>query len=215
MLCAMSYGALLRAAREALGLTQEQAAEKIGVSRVAYVDWEQENAAPTKKYWPAIEAALNVKLTLTAEQERPAYGIEEKYAFVQRLDVQVSAGNGRDNEFEEVEGTHAYRRDWLLKKGLSVPALRVVDAVGDSMWPSINDGDVVLINTADKRLRNGEAYAFRTDEGCRFKRLHKQLDGRIRVVSDNPDKINYPDEFLTPGMEATMIGAVVHRQGGV
>ena len=119
------------------------------------------------------------------------------------------------NEHAEISGSHAYRRDWLAKKNLPIAALRVVEATGESMWPSIHAGDVVLINTADRRLRNGEAFAFRTEDGARIKRLFRQLDGRIRLVSDNPDKITYPDEWLTPGMEAEIIGLVVHRSGGV
>lgn len=205
----------MKAARKAQNVSQEEAAERIGVSRVTIADWESERAAPTKKQWAAIERALGVRLILTAEQDVSPYVMDDKYAFIDRLAVKVSAGNGRENDFEEIEGHHAYRRDWLLKKGLPISALKVVDAEGESMWPSINHSDVVLVNTADRKLKSGGVYAFRTEEGCRFKRLFKQLDGRIRVVSDNPDKISYPDEWLTPGMEAEIIGAVVHRSGGV
>ncbi len=197
-------------------MNQDAAAEAIGVSRVTIAQWESERAAPTKKQWSAIEAALGIRLSLTAESEIAPYDIDDKYAFIDRLDVSVAAGNGIHNgEFEEVEGKHAYRRSWLLKKGLNIASLRVVDAEGESMWPSINDGDVVLVNIAEKKIKNGQVYAFRTQDGCRFKRLFRQLDGRIRVASDNPDKISYPDEWLTPGTEAEIIGLVVHRSGGV
>jgi phage repressor protein C with HTH and peptisase S24 domain len=83
------------------------------------------------------------------------------------------------------------------------------------MYPSISDGDVVLINTLDRTIKNGNVYAFKTDEGARIKRLFKLLDGRVRVSSDNPDKLTYPDEYLTPGMEVQILGKVVHRSGGV
>lgn len=215
MIFTMSYGTQLRAARDALKLTVEDAAEHIGVSRVAYTDWEAERAFPTKKHWPAIEAVLGIKLVLTALEEREPYDLNATYAFIARLNVRISAGNGHEIEHEEVDGQFAYRKDWLTKKGLLVPALRVIEAEGDSMSPTINDGDTILINTADRRLRSGEVYVFRTDEGPRLKRLHKSMDGRIRIVSDNPDKITYPDEWLTPGMEAEILGNVVHRSGGV
>lgn len=215
MLAPMSYGKQLRAAREALKLTQDDAAERIGVSRVGYTDWEAERAFPTKKHWPAIELVLGIKLVLTAMQEPATYELDDTYAFVSRLNVNISAGNGREVEHEEVDGKFAYRKDWLIKKKLMVPALRVIEAAGDSMSPTINDGDVILVNTADRKLRSNEVYAFRTEDGPRLKRLFKGMDGRVRVVSDNPDKISYPDEWLTPGMEAEIIGNVVHRSGGV
>lgn len=150
------------------------------------------------------------------EQEPAAYTVDQdKYALIPRYEVQAGAGQPRENGHEEISGMHAYRRDWLERKGLSPGSCAVIEACGDSMLPTIADGDVVLINLAARRVINGAAFAFRTDEGPRIKRLFRQLDGRVRVVSDNPDKLNFPDEFLTPGMEAEIIGQVVHRSGGV
>lgn len=151
------------------------------------------------------------------EQARSAYQLDTtKYALIPRYDVLVGAGEPPHNgEHEEISGRHAFRRDWLERKGLAPGRCAVIEAVGESMMPTINDGDVLLVNLDAKRVSNGDAYAFRTEDGPRVKRLFKQLDGRVRVVSDNPDKLKYPDEFLTPGMEAEIIGQVVHRSGGV
>lgn len=215
MLRGMSYGKQLKDAREALKLNQDQAAEAIGVSRVSIADWEAERAFPTKKHWPAIKAALGVELVLTVAEDREPYNPEDKYALISRYAVQVPAGSATEIEHEEVNGTFAYRRDWLAKRGLIVSQLSVVEAKGDSMYPTINDGDAVLVNHADKKLRNNEVYCFRTEDGPRFKRLVRQLDGKVRVVSDNPDKTKYPDEWLSPGSEAQLIGHVEHRSGSV
>lgn len=212
---AMTYGQDIRTALETAGLTQDQLAEMIGVSRVTVSSWINEGAAPTKKYWPAIEEALGIKLTLTTEQERAPYQLDEKYAFIPLLGARVSGGRGAENEFEEVDGRLAIPRSFLDANNLHAGALRVVQVIGSSMWPTMPEGNHVFINTADRRLRNGVAYAFRTEEGARIKRLFRQMDGRVRLVSDNPDKINYPDEWLTPGMEAEIIGAVVYRAGSV
>lgn len=140
---------------------------------------------------------------------------ENKYAFIARYRIKGSAGTGRDNGHEEIGGTHAYRRDWLERKKLLAGACVVIEAEGDSMHPTIFDGDVVLINTQERTVANSQVYAFNTEDGVRIKRLFKQLDGRVRVVSDNPNKTTYPDEFLTPGMDVEIIGRVVHRSGGV
>ncbi|MFO0325719.1 MAG: S24 family peptidase [Burkholderiales bacterium] len=213
----MSHGTILRAARESAGLSIDRAAELIGVSRVTITDWEAERAMPTRKHWPAIREHLGVSLALTSvEQPIAAYGVDDsKYAFIARYNVAASAGPGADNMHEEVDGRHAYRKEWLEKRNLVPAACRVIDAVGDSMEPTIFDGDTVLVNTASRKLISGKVFAFRTDEGVRLKRLHKQMDGRVRVSSDNPDKLTYPDEWLTPGMEAEIIGEVVHRSGAV
>jgi phage repressor protein C with HTH and peptisase S24 domain len=91
--------------------------------------------------------------------------------------------------------------------------LRRVKVTGDSMRPTIFDGDVALVNTAERKITNGKVFAFIVDGEARVKRLFKQFDGRIRVVSDNPDKLQFPDEFLTPDHMPEMVGRVVDRSG--
>lgn len=151
-----------------------------------------------------------------AREVTAQYGVDDNiYAFVRKYAVAGGMGKASENGFEEVDGRYAYRRDWLEKNKLHPGACVVIDAEGESMYPSIHDGDTVLINTAQKKLISGRVFAFRTAEGVRIKRLFRQLDGRVRVVSDNPDKIIYPDEYLAPGMEVDIIGLVVHRSGGV
>lgn len=51
----------LKAARANAGLTQEEAAEKIGVSKDAIRSWEQQKSFPNSKYIPAIEAVYGVE----------------------------------------------------------------------------------------------------------------------------------------------------------
>ncbi|QTX33243.1 helix-turn-helix transcriptional regulator [Aminithiophilus ramosus] len=43
----MGFGAVIREARQATGLSQVALAEKVGVSRSAIYDWESEKYAPT------------------------------------------------------------------------------------------------------------------------------------------------------------------------
>lgn len=154
--------------------------------------------------------------TLTASEPRALFSRPaDKYAMIPRYQIAAGAGSGRENGHEEISGSHAYRRDWLERKHLSAEACVVIEVVGESMQPTIADGDVVLINTASRKLLNGRVFAFNTEDGVRIKRLFKQLDGRVRMVSDNQDKTLYPDDYLTPGMEVSIIGEVVHRSGGV
>lgn len=140
-----------------------------------------------------------------------------KYIYVARYDAIAGLGPGRLNEpHVEVSGTHAYRREFVEKHGWKPEQLAVIEAEGPSMAPTINDGDVVLVNLAETRVKSGEVYAIEDpDQGTRIKRLHRTLDGRIRVASDNDDKRLYPDDYLTPDTGARIIGRVVHRSGAV
>jgi len=213
----MSYDDQLRKAREDKKLSQDEAAEAIGVSRVTIAEWEAGRTAPTKKHWDAIYRVLGVQLTLAAvEMERSPYGpTEDKYALVDRYRAGAGMGPPINGDHEEVDGKHAYTKRWLLKHGLVASACVVVDGIGDSMSPTISDGDVCLVNTASRRVISGKVFAFRTEDGVQIKRLFRQPDGKVRMSSDNLDKRLYPDEFLTPDMEVTIIGEVKHSSGDV
>lgn len=217
-------GQRIREARKRIpGMTQEKLALLIGAAGQStvgnYERGDNEPSIDTLKRIAEVTGQSIAFLTShhsSAEQPGAAYDVTSaKYAFIRRMSVQAGAGPSATAEHDEVSGTHAYRRDWLEKRGLSAAACVVIDVKGESMHPTICDGDIVLVNTDERRIRSGNIYAFRTDEGVRLKRLHRQLDGRVRVTSDNPDKNTYPDEWLTPDSEASVIGLVVHRSGGV
>jgi phage repressor protein C with HTH and peptisase S24 domain len=150
-----------------------------------------------------------------AEEPAAQYSVDSKYVFIARYRAAGGAGSPVDNGHDEVDSMHAFRRDWLAKHSASASTCGIVEVKGDSMLPTLGDHDIVVINLVSKHLITGKVFAFATDEGLRIKRLFKQLDGRIRVVSDNPDKTQYPDDYLTPGTESSIIGLVIGKSGSV
>ncbi len=143
----------------------------------------------------------------------------EKYAFIPRYEAKISAGGGYHNgDHVEISKTHAFRKDWIKKNGWREEDLCVVEASGHSMEPKIGDGDVLLVNMADKEFQSGKVYVLLfPGEGLRAKRVHRTADGRIKISSDNPDKASYPDEYYSPEEAAhlNIVGKVVQREGEV
>lgn len=54
-------GMTLKAARVNCGLSQQEAADKLGVSRATIQSWESYKSYPTVNFLPIIEATYNVK----------------------------------------------------------------------------------------------------------------------------------------------------------
>jgi phage repressor protein C with HTH and peptisase S24 domain len=143
---------------------------------------------------------------------RPPRAPADRYAYVPVYNVKGGMGNGSSYAHEEIEGKHSYSQAWLIEEGLAVSNLVRMKGEGDSMLPTIADGDTLLINKSETKI-NGRVYAFRVGDEIRVKRLFRQLDGRVRVVSDNPDKNLYPDEFLSVDDQPEIIGRVRDRSG--
>jgi len=216
-----TIGDRVKRLREAKGMSQAQLADAAGVSQGTI---SQQEATPTmqSKFLPQIAHALGVDVKVllgiapTAprlDEELRPYEVGEKYVYVPVLDVELSAGNGSSGQSEEVEGKHSYAVTWLAKEHLDVASLRRAKARGRSMEPSICDGDSMLINLAERKISNGRVYAFRVGEELRVKRLYRQMDGKVRVVSDNADKSQYPDEYLSEQDFPEIIGRVRDRSG--
>lgn len=135
----------------------------------------------------------------------------ETFALVPRVRVDLSAGAGMVVTLEDQMPPLAFRRDWLQKKLVTAKRnLKICNVSGESMHPHLEDGDIVMIDTGQRDVKDGEVYAIRYGDEIRIKRLFKTLEG-IRIHSDNPA---FPDEVVDPkstGFE--IIGRKIWRGG--
>ena len=104
------------------------------------------------------------------------------------LDVEASAGHGALASAESQAGQFGFDEKWLRKlTQAKSTSLSIIKVVGDSMEPTLHDGDEVLVDVADdqSKLRDG-IYVLRMDGALNVKRVAIEPQGRkISVVSDN------------------------------
>lgn len=115
---------------------------------------------------------------------------------VPRLDVGASAGPGAAAESEPALGRIGFDAQWLRRLGLSGrDRLSLIRVAGDSMTPTLSDGDDILVDGGDPAggLRDG-IYVLRIDEALVVKRLALHPEARrVSVRSDNPAYPSWPD----------------------
>jgi len=115
---------------------------------------------------------------------------------VKRHPVTVSAGPGAIVAEELGKPYFAFDERWLKALTPSAPAnLSIVRVEGDSMAPTLNAGDDILVDLGDgaERLRDG-IYVLRIDEALVVKRIAMNPIGRrLTVQSDNPAYPDWPD----------------------
>ena len=125
------------------------------------------------------------------------------------LDVRASAGHGAITEVEAGHSRFGFDKRWLQELTPSRPSnLSVIRVEGDSMKPTLSNGDEVMVDLSDtvQRLRDG-IYVLRFDDTLVIKRIALGPQGRqISVVSDNQ---NYPSWHDVDRRKIQLIGRVI------
>jgi phage repressor protein C with HTH and peptisase S24 domain len=128
---------------------------------------------------------------------------------VMRMPVRASAGPGALPGEETGKPYLAFHPLWLRNvTGSRGAELSIIRVEGDSMAPTLNTGDDILVDLADgaEWLRDG-IYVLRVDGALLVKRLAIHPVGRrVTVQSDNPAYSDMPDCGLD---EIDCIGRVI------
>ena len=148
-------------------------------------------------------------------QRLPVKGKEKSSAspfsgmrYIPRLSVGASAGPGAHADDEDTAGRIACDDIWLKKMGISPGSEpSIIQVAGDSMEPSLRDGDDILVDRSPARPRDG-IYVIRMEDMLMVKRLAFGPGGQMSVRSDNPHYPSYDD--VAPD-SVTIIGRVVWR----
>ena len=137
-----------------------------------------------------------------------------EYVFIPRLDIHLSAGNGRDQiEFEFVKRQpQAFRADWIREEGLKPNKLACMKVDGDSMESLLYHGDTVVVDTSQTGVVDSKVYALWYDGGERIKRLWKLPGGGLRIKSDNSQHPTI-DVLASDVENVRIIGRIVNKGG--
>lgn len=137
----------------------------------------------------------------------PSHDTSTRY--VRRLDVHASAGPGALTEAEHSLGEVGFDRVWLkqISRGRDED-LSIIQVVGDSMAPTLADGDDILVDhSAAKEPAREGIYVMRRDGTLSVKRLSTNpADGTLTIASDNPA---YPTWAGCPADSVDVIGRVL------
>lgn len=130
--------------------------------------------------------------TAEASEQAADYAVIPQYTAIGHL------GAGYDNDHVEVKGGLVFKRAWLRRMGLRAEHLSTFYAHGLSMYPTINDGDVLLMDSSKTEPVNGKVFALRRPDGeISVKRLIQTHTQGWIIRSDNADKARWPDEPAT------------------
>lgn len=138
----------------------------------------------------------------------PGSGADKTFVEIPVLDLAVSAGPGATPGLDLRLRSMAFDERYVRElTGGQKGELSIVRVKGDSMVPTLNDGDDIAVdrNDAGSRLRDG-IYVLRMDEQVIVKRVAVGPKGKVTVKSDNSV---YGEWTATLGEGLEVIGRVV------
>jgi phage repressor protein C with HTH and peptisase S24 domain len=131
----------------------------------------------------------------------------QKFAKVSYFkDIYASAGGGALN-YDEANEQLAIDEEILSHIGGEgkLKDIQAINVIGDSMEPTLNDGDIVFVDRSSVNPNKAGVYIVSTPFGLFIKRLQLQANGTVALVSDND---NYSDE-LVDSQDVEVLGKVI------
>ncbi|PNU06459.1 hypothetical protein A8V01_02635 [Novosphingobium guangzhouense] len=140
---------------------------------------------------------------------------EDEIVEIKELDLAFGMGGGSYLDLPVKEKGRKIARDWL-RLYTNSPASRIFLArgIGDSMSPTIQNDDVVIIDTAQTLVGMGDQiWAISYGNFGLIKRLRPLPSGGIKIMSDNPhveSEVAYDGELHPIGK----VVAIIRKMAG-
>lgn len=173
------------------GLSVNALARQVGVSYPAMRKITKgETLNP--KFLFEIAEALNVSVewlkTGEGSSENLSDDPSDDHIRFERLDVIAALGDGYiNNETAEVVDFVHVDKAWARENlGGNLSRIQVITARGDSMQGTIEDGDVLFVDTSVRSFEGEGVYLLSFADGLKAKRLQASVSGGLMVISDNP-----------------------------
>lgn len=207
-----------------LGITQEKLAHELGITQGAVSQYLNGKIPMNYRTLKVFAATLGIEDT-DIRNDLP----EQQYSFPASSDdawddivgYSQAAGLGAGAEAAEYAETHSlkFKKTSLRRRGIYGRDLAVYYGKGDSMEPTIKDGDAILFDTSDTRVADGLLYVIQVDGMARPEYFVKRalvLDTGVYFQSDNPHgdhQWRKPKPMISKRHPITVIGRV-HWIGG-
>ena len=149
------------------------------------------------RYFGVDEALLGAPAPDRTPEAHPIGPIKRRsskaIASIPRLRLEVSAGVGMVPGDERAKGAIGFDERWLHSLGLLPENLSIIDVNGESMAPTLNHGDNIMVDRSDAagRLRDG-IYVLRLDDALMVKRIALSPGRGSRELTISSDNAHYP-----------------------
>jgi phage repressor protein C with HTH and peptisase S24 domain len=212
----------------------DRLARAMGVSPSAFRKWLKGEAEPSRERLVALAHAASVGVAWLAEGEGPTPSFEppgdnrrrltgretptetdwRQFVLLPHRPEAAAAGSVTPPNPSGSEWM-ALRHDWVRATcGIEPSDVLLEMATGDSMTPTIRDGNLLLVDTTEQAFRNFGIYVLEINGQRLVKRVQRKHDGSLVLISDNtayhPDSVD-----KTAADNVVVVGRVVWSGGTI
>ncbi len=193
---------------------QKDFAAKIGVSLGAVQKWEYSDTPPGGEALRKIYEIFGININWLLSGDGPKHKqdvMDEKkpdesyFDMVPMAVARLNAGGGSVVISEGFKESYAFRKEWVSRIATGRKKIFLMQVEGDSMQPTIYEGDTVMIDQGRTDIRTGRIYAIGVGDTIMVKRLELLPDTTIKIRSDNQAY----DPYITDASNIRVIGQVI------
>lgn len=216
----MSFADTINLVLAKRGLTQAEMARELDVSRQAVQFWATGRTEPKganlAKFKTLYEKELSSIEPVVYRQSGEDFGEDsDDWVRVPVVDSYASCGGGADPGTDLFVSTIDFLKVFLmgLKGVTNTNRMHLIPSVGDSMEPTISRNALCLIDGNQTAIRADGIYCLQAENSIYIKRVMRNLDGSITLISDND---SYPPQHIPREVlnNAQVIGKVVYILNG-
>ena len=203
-------------------LNRKEFAEELGVPDSTLGNYERGDRWPDWSFLAILRAKKRVNLNwlFTGEGE-PQEGAgkylskqsSDNIVRLPRFDARASAGNGLVAVNQMPVGDVAFAREFLRNLGANPEYCYVLEARGDSMWPTIPDGALLIADASKTEVDDGRIYHFNVTDKVLVKRARWAMDGKLYLTSDNQAAGYQPEVFAADRVHELSVGGRIMFTG--
>ena len=177
--------------------TQQQLADFAGVSKGLVGQWFNGSTGLGAKPLSAFDKKTRFSINWLTEGTGDKYKTHVLPAITEsesedsirfpRLNAEATCGAGTINDhYIEVVDYVTVAAAWAREKlGGNLNKIQVITARGDSMGPTIENGDVMFVDTSVEAFDGDGLYLLWYIDGLKAKRLQSTVGGGLMIISDN------------------------------
>ncbi len=163
-------------------------AEVLGIKQLSFATMKKRGRLPLEEILEfCAQRKISINWLLYNQSTKSLEAQTDKYVNVRYFgDIFASAGGGAFNYEDESEEIAIDEHMATLMGGKAqMKNIDAINVLGDSMEPTLHDGDIIFINRTLKDVNKNGIFAISTEIGLFVKRVMPKSDGSLDLISDN------------------------------